>query len=194
MLSDRSATAWSVQAQLGAAGFPLLQSELRQPASAVGAKALRLAAVPGSCALAGPLPIPGVGSVVVGKHSGSHSSVAAAAASAAASAASAVGVGGSVGAGDGAGAVGRGSGAGAMSPASSKRAIQVEWKRKSRTKGGEGMSAEEQERLKQAESAARKTRRLATAEQEKLRKRGAACKRQKSRVAKNGGGDGSGGR
>jgi hypothetical protein len=80
-----------------------------------------------------------------------------------------------------------------MSPASSKRVIQVEWKRKSRTKGKEGMSAEEQERLKQAESAARKTRRLATAEQEKLRKRGVACKRQKTRVAKNCGGDGSGG-
>lgn len=165
-----------VQAQLSAAGFPALQSALRQPTSAASASALQLAAVPGSSALSGPLLMPGVGSVNLGKHPGSYSSVAAAA-SAAASAAGAAGVG----AGVGAGAGGSGSGAGALSPESSKKAKWAAWKRKGRAKKKERMSAEEQERLKQAESAARKAR----------RRRKTRGKRKRS--AKDGGEGGSGG-
>ena len=181
-----------VQAQLSAAGFPALQSALRQATSAASASALRLTAVPGSNALAGPLFMPGVGSVNLGKHPGSHSSVAAAA-SAAASAASAVGDGESVGAGVGAGAGGSGSGAGALSPESSKKAKRAAQKRKERAKRKERKTPEELQRLKQTESVARQARRLAAAEQERLRKEESACKRQKTRVANNGGGDGSGG-
>eukprot|EP00729_Bicosta_minor_P023317 gene23317-33254_t len=70
---------------LNSAGFPGLQGQLCQPASTVGAPALQLAAVPDSSALTGSLLMPGFGSVVIGNHPRSHSSVASAAASAAAS-------------------------------------------------------------------------------------------------------------
>eukprot|EP00729_Bicosta_minor_P004473 gene4473-16344_t len=70
---------------LNSAGFPGLQGQLCQPASTVGAPALQLAAVPDSSALTGSLLMPGFGSVAVGNHPRSHSSVASAAASAAAS-------------------------------------------------------------------------------------------------------------
>ena len=66
-------------------GFPALQGQLCQPASTVSAPALQLAAVPDSSALTGSLLMPGFGSVAVGNHLRSHSSVASAAASAAAS-------------------------------------------------------------------------------------------------------------
>ena len=54
------------------------------PASKVGAPALQLAAVPDSNALTGSLRMPCFGSVAVGNHPRSHSSVASAAVSAAA--------------------------------------------------------------------------------------------------------------
>ena len=172
--TDSVSNSVEVHARLGSAGFPSLQSQLRQPASAVGAPALQLHQVPGSCALAGSLLMPGLGAVTLGVHPGSHSSVAAAA-RAAATAVSAGAVGLAVGDGGsaGAGAVGRDSGSKAMSPASRQK--------KSRAKKRDTLAEGELAALKSAESAARTAR----------RKKAKMAKRDGSGGS---GGDGSGGK
>ena len=165
---DLVSTSVEVHARLGNAGFPSLQSQLRQPASTVGAPALQLHQVPGSGALAGPLLMPGLGAVTLAVHPGSHSSVAAAA-RAAATAVSAGAVGLAVGDGGsgGAGAVGRDSGSKAMSPASRQK--------KSRAKKRDRLNEGRLTAVKSAESAAR------------------SARRKKAKMAKRDGSGGSGG-